>query len=63
MTIAVACVAMHIAYDLRYVGPHALGKVYLLRQTLTELCHIDSKKKSCSRSCDVAQLRETADES
>lgn len=44
MTIAVACVAMHIAYDLRYVGPHALGKVYLLRQTLTELCHIDSKK-------------------
>ena len=28
MAIAVACVAMHIAYDLRYVGPQALGKTY-----------------------------------
>ena len=28
MTIAVACVAIQIAYDLRYVGPQVLGNTY-----------------------------------
>ena len=32
ITIAHPLVAMHIAYDLRYVGPHVAGHTYLLNQ-------------------------------
>ena len=32
ITIAHPPVAMHIAYDLRYVGPHVAGHTYLLNQ-------------------------------
>ena len=30
MTIVQPAVEMHIAYELRYVGPHTLGQTYLV---------------------------------
>ena len=55
MTIVQAAIEMHIAYELRYVGPHALGQTHLVGDLSYKY---DREARRDARACDVAQLRE-----